>query len=353
MLLSKTLIEEILNKNNISFDEMKEIAKYAINEEKKKDNLEVPITFLSIGEYYKSDIFKKRIKLQKIDKKVKALTTPFNCNGLHAYSEIFVFTNKIDRIFYLNKDNQLINLLKTSFHEYSHHHQLKNNNDYGTDTKFYLDIEDFIDFNSSNFYNKYYDVLLSEIIADFSGLIKTRNFLKQFPKYYEKHKSKIDKDISFYKICLEYYSFSFFLNKLHEIVLTGNFDFEYKIESFYKSNTSEFKSIIEIIKKHSLSISYKILTSEAYIKNLNLPSLELWEISFIKKLLENSLIEEKNKIQNIKTYLQKNNYIFDKIRLLYKLRIILNENANRIVFLEDTLTKLNELIENKNVKHTK
>ena len=180
--------------------------------------------------------------------------------------------------------------------------------------------------------------------------------MEKFPKYYDNNKEYIDNNIKFYELCLTSYSFDFIFTYFHKLVLSNKEKYTNwgTLKYFYKFNSNEFKSIIEIIKEHKFTFIYfKILTTEAFINQLDFYSLTESEFAIMKIAVMTVLEEEKEKIGYIKKYLKEDNHIYLKIKLLYKLKPILVKYPSRIKLLENTLDKLNELIDNKNIKHTK
>lgn len=320
------------------------IVKNIINEEAKKENIKVNPHAVTITEYYKSDHFKKELKLQKGINKFKCFMKFFLLTGFNKDDEIYIFLKLIR----LNPIG-LIKLLQTSFHELEHSRQIQYKYaraDYSQNiNKIFIPFETTvinilevqIAYHDYNFYEKYHDYFLQEIDANLYGYLKLKEYLEinkqhnDIKKGIDKHLLEyIDSKINLYNKKYDNYNFDLMFAKYHQLHnINPNSDSPLD-DLIYENGTSNFKRILDIIivgmyifDKKTL---YSIITSNSYLQELDFSKLTNDEITILIDALKSqkniniqpnylkkqSSINKKNLLKNLEEWQKKG--LFKKVK---------------------------------------
>lgn len=319
---------------------MKELVNLATTKILKQDQLFIKkITPLTYIEYYKSDIFKKLIKLEKGTQKIYTLIEPllfsegFNCND-----NIIIFLDVFHKPIALNQEYQLIDLLVCSLHEVGHSHQEQKKDQYTLFEQFCFDLEYFILENNPNHYNIYSAEYLQETLADIYGITKTELFLNNYPHLYEQNKEyilKLKKDYNLQKVTYDFY---FIFEEFHKLNKNHNkLNVAIKQTDFlYIKNTNTFKPISEIInnwlEKWGKTSLYYILSSKEFINQLNFKNLTKEELKYLEEAIKHIYQIELEKKDYLDKILKTN-----KDNPILKKQTKLNNQVNRLKYLINIL----------------
>ncbi len=283
--------------------EMKKIAYEIISQELKdySNNEDVYIFPVTTLEYYTQFIarFIKVCNTKKIHYSINALIQlierPFKTSGCH----IEMRTNKnliISIIIFINNLKKInpffINFLATCYHELRHSIQLTFD-DYCYPNFLRL-IEDLlIAYNFTN-YNNNHDNYSTEIGANLYAIIKTEEFLKnKYPDIYELEAQNIKNCENDYKQDYILFDAVNQMNKALEVVNKENLKINDKIPIFniFVRDDNSFKSIEDMIKnpefqKLDKRIIYTILSSNSFLKNIDIQQLSLDELTTLDEALQ-------------------------------------------------------------------
>lgn len=277
--------------NNLTISQIKAIYKEIIDEERKKNNTDTKKTLLTIAEYYKSDIFKKKLKLTQPRQSLRAILSPLINSGISYENEILVFINekKINCTKY-----SLATLIFTTYHELRHDYQYKDvfpKNHLvaflmGLEAMYRTSIEGEINYRAEH--NQY----LVEIDANLQGIYNTEKYLQKYPELYKKNKNYIEDRKRKYKTDKNNYNpyktFENF-NSLMQKKSKEIFECMPILHNFYNKNGT-FKSFSEILSnKNNLEheIIDFIITSNAFLKQVDYERLtELEKFKLVKILNE-------------------------------------------------------------------
>lgn len=357
------------SRNNLKLKEIKEKCKKLIEEEAKKQDVELNIEPITIVEYYDSDVFKEKTTIEKTMTKLVLA----NVGGLFdtETQKIIIFTDRMGKGQKVESPNKLAASIFASYHEFKH--QLQYLDKETTETEqFIIALENVI---KTFFYKEYrinHDKYYMEIDANLYALNKTNEYFSQYePELYptakeyltekwEKSTLKHLANYNFQKTFTKFYLVYLFKGiNLNSLNIPGVEIFINKDNHFRNP-----KDILERFKQSNLddNIFTSILSSNIYIRDLNIKTLTQED----KDILSNVLIKELEKINNTvinnnknnenkkeKTinYLKSTKNIFKKIAYLYKqspdiIEIIRNKTQNK--FLKSKTKKLQKI--NKQIK---
>ena len=303
-----------MESNNIlSNNDMRDIVYEICDEVCKKERLKMDVYPVTVVEYYKSDLFKKKIKLTKGFDKYKVLVKPFNCLGSFYEStrEIVIFMNNFKKIVNVDDNYGRISFVKTIYHELRHAIQFKMFNNRKIDIKtnvakfrFLLDYCKRIDAKD---YEMYHDEYSQEIDADLYAMSKTKEYYyrnnkdifnsnKNYFRVYDFYnKSRILK----YDIQLSIGQLNRLLKKKENLFLLENYSI---LRFFYNVETGEYKNLSDIMNDSILnSFDYYIianmLSSEEFLKKIDFSKLPLVEFDYLIgciKYVYNDYLNRKN-----------------------------------------------------------
>lgn len=359
--------------NNLKIKEIKEKCKKVIEEEAKKQEVELNIEPLTIVEYYDSDAFKEKTTIEKTMTKF----TLINVGGLfdNETQKIIIFTDRMGKSEKIESPNKLAAALFASYHEFKH--QLQYLEKEMTETeKFIISLEGVI---KTFFYKEYrinHDKYYMEIDANLYGINKTKKYFYQFePDLYSEAKEYLtEKWEKTTRKHLENYNFQKTITKFYLLYLFKGINLNSLnipgLEIFINKDNHfrNPKDILDRFQKSNLdeTVFNDILSSNIYLKDIKIKDLTKED----KDILSNVLIKELDKINNLiknnnqnydkqieKTInslkLAKN--IFDKFAYLYVfspdiIETIINKNQNNFLKIKTKkLQKLNRKIKTDSV----
>ena len=300
-----------IKRNGLTKKEIKELVTKEVEalniEEQMKEKVIIYPVF--VKEYYKSDYFNKNFKLATLKQKLFLITMPFNSYGANiSYNDTYIFlikhniTNIIDKIS-LKGPHQLVDLLRTVYHEFGHKYQEQKRNKYSSfDYLCITGIENFIKQENKNFYLKYHNYFLKEIDADLFSITKIEEYLKknniynEEKQYVEELRKKIIKQKENYDFDLIWEEFYSLCKKNKSLIQTQPL-----IDIFFQPKTFQYKNITEICQNKRINLIdietlYRIITSESYLNQLDLKKLLPEEINILKGAIKEILgITKKDK----------------------------------------------------------
>lgn len=293
-----------LNNDRLSLRQMRELVRDIIDEESKKDGVDVDVYPITVLEYYGSDIFKEEYKLCKNLKEKKAMIiSDFKSDGFQKNNIICVFLRKHNFLYkILNIKWDLSTLVFNIYHEYRHIYQRQKFN--CSSYRYFCLFLDTINMQlSPDKYEDYHNDFFQEVDADVFGIFKAQECLKQSPDLYNKYKKYIDRRIE--QAEFEYVNydvqdfFEVFNNNIqrnsefYQCIYNRDDCF---IKYFYNGDGS-FKSMGEIFncyKEVDSQILYTILSSKCFIDSIDYSKLDVDEANLILEALQYSYgVEEK------------------------------------------------------------
>lgn len=337
------ILNEKLNTKN-----MRTLAKYLIEKEKKIDNIQVNINPITIIEWYKTDIFQNRLKLQSWSNKFNAIITPFDGTlgeNYESSKKIYLFLNNFTILKLLSPKHILIEFILTTYHELAHSYQKQHLKKYTNLEIFSIAfLTNFIIEQSPTHYDIYHDQYFDEIDANFYAIKKTEEFLKNYPNIYLKHQQYIKQLRAKYEYKYLNYNFQLFFDKFHNIYKKNPEEFQSEhiiTQVFYKENSSEFKPINEIIANENFNFFSKeltnsILSSKSFLEQLNFATLEANEKDILISALTYAYQLESDKLTRNILFQNNTTTLFDKGYLSYEKLII----TQRIQYLETKIKYL-------------
>ena len=361
-------------KNNIEF--LKKIFKEIIEEESNEYDFEIHGSIFTIAEYYKSDLFKKRLKLSKSINIISELTVPIKFGGFYDIKNknMVVIIKKLYEKLEIISPDSIARFIKIYYHEIRHKIQTEKNINLTKYQDFFMNIEKIILSYDNLFYRINHDYFLLEIDAENHALIKTEKYLKEKLNLYEQNKKYLDNlnktaklNESLYNQTRIFEKFNFIfqgkikkyskkyhnpLQKTEEEMHLDN-NLINVLELFYNQDGS-FKSIEDIINNTTnfdKEIIYTILSSKSFLKSINPNELKEEEIKYLIEALENRNQEEIKRLEIIKKIPKEETSpleykIYDEKRALKKIKeitslrsILMNMQLNKKRTTEDSLYK--------------
>lgn len=321
--------------------QLKKESKAILEEESKKLGAKIDINPLTLVEYYKSDIFKQKTTLQKIQRGYSLI----NAGGFYdsETSEIVIFVDRMGYSEKVNSINKLAAVIQATYHEYKH--QLQHMGKTLTKgQKFIIEIERCLISLDNSHYKKHHNEYFMEIDADIYGTKRTYEYMaKQHPDEINETKIYLDKRLS---------------DALHNRI---NYDSQKMFDKFYKrckqknyqintlnvpnififiDNNNEFYPLKRIMKAYQMGAIIDELTlltvlgSKSYLKNLNYQSLTIEEKQFMLNIINKILENEVKRIdKNIRYYEGR------KVKTKQYLKIITNI-TDKIKFLNHEISNL-------------
>ena len=273
---------------NEQIEDIKKIINGIVNEEK-VSGFDYDVAPLTIIEYYKNPILKKKMTINRAFEPLKA-------KGFYDIKErdICIFINGTNKV---NFPKKLASIIKTTYHEIRHFQQY--NEEMNDD---YFSYEDFIKLyeiflitqTSKSDYKARHDEYFLEIDANVYGISKTKEYLEKHNLLTEENRIFIEEKSKEYQLDYDKYDIQLTLKKFHEICQNKhikNIDFWF-FDIFYTNDLKKFKSINEImsnpdIEKIDKRIIRDILSSEHFIKSVDFSTISEQE----KNILMNALNE--------------------------------------------------------------
>lgn len=272
----------------------------------KKDNLDIKVYPYYFLGYYKSELFKKKMRLLGMNYKINELLIPWTNSAFVNDEEIHIFlshcfTKKNIR----NHELFIAELTHMIAHELGHVYQEQHEEKYSYAERLIFKLENFLIDSSLEFnkhYQEYHDNYLLEIDADLYGSIRAEKILKKLnmPKEVESlGKEKIASEIRKYN-----YDFEILLEEIINIlrndpeVVEANYSELLPIPLLYLKDDMKFETIENImyineeINNDITEVSKMIISSEIYLKELDIHSLSTEECNYLQKVLEEKKEEE-------------------------------------------------------------
>ena len=323
-----------------------------IDEESKKENLDVnvfPVTFI---QYFKDCIFKSNFSLQ--EKKELAFSC-INASGMNYKDNIMIFLN--GRI--IRKEHSLFEILTTVYHELRHSMQTRMS-EYGYEC-FLYSIEDYLRLGTCGTidYRNNHDVYSYEIGANLYGVGRAKEFLQtRYPEIYAKEEDYI-------RLCEKKCLFSYYMydaSTVFDIAVPiiraqmkkGNSN---SIIKFFNEDGS-FKSVECLLDDPWFCdlddrIVSAVVSSMHFLSELNFEELSSYELEFISEMLDyaNNIYDNQNNFLDKKFNdgeLNEKTYKFIKSSLLKKIEIL----NNYIKKVELYINKINNVSDEEKISST-
>ena len=270
--------------------QLKEIITEIANEEKKKVSVDYDIEILTVIEYYKSLIFKKKLSLHKI-------YMPIWANGFHNLDQknigILIHSNTK-----LSFPEKLVEIIKTTFHEMRHAYQYncdESSDEYQSYLDFVIKFEEVTRaFETSDYKNKH-DQYFFEIDANVYGVNKAFEYLEEKNLLTEENRKFLELMKIKYEFDLVNFDIQKLLKKFHEICRTKEVSStHWFMQIFYTENLRQFKSISEILSNPDINridkkILRDILSSEHFIASIDFSVLTEEEINVVLNALNETI----------------------------------------------------------------
>ena len=235
---------------------------------------------------------------------------------------------------------------------------------------FYYLLDDMAISLYNNYYNKNYYTIYEEIIATKYGYKKAIEKFKKNDKIYKKVVDQINRDKMFNIIYENSYDMQKTVNNIHyllkiksdeENILNSKFSENY-FSMLYNPVDITYKSLNELFQepdwnKLSLEIRYLIVSSEAYLSELDYFYITKEELDFLINALIYSYELEKKKYRNNKRYCLSVN----KLKIENKRKEMLEEqleenffcNIDKVSKIKSQLEKIKTITPKKMLKKTK
>lgn len=353
----------------MKYEKSKKISKKIIEKESKKDSISVkviPTTKLqNTKQTLKEELLNNKNNIQNLKKVITEIKDTNNknkgiCNYENNYIKIILDEIKKESF---NKYAYLWELLTTTYHEYFHILMWYKITKAPNLLNFTLIIEE-LSTNLTNLYQTNNTSYYQEIAANIYGVKKGKEYLKHYPKIYDKLIGYIENDRLFYEIDLVNYDIEQFLNYLTPIIKNypdKKFLFQdkypYTIIKVLYNNLGIFKPLNTLFKEESWilldkEIQYTIASSKTYLQSQNLNKLSKEELLFILDSLKYSYKKEINRYkQNKELSIQIedfNKYVLPTLSYHYELTSKFNKkyqrNINKLKYLKKQIIQLNYLI---------
>lgn len=341
--------------------EIKEKCKKLIEEEAKKQDVELNIEPITIVEFYDSDVFKEKTIIEKSMTKLALI----NVGGIFdtETQKIIIFTDQMGKGQKIDSPNKLAASIFASYHEFRH--QLQYLEKEITETElFIISLEDII---KTFFYKEYrlnHDKYYLEIDANLYALAKTKEyFQKQEPNQYETiNEYIIDKWEKPTKKHLANYNFQKTFNKFYlvsKIKMLNIKSLNIKGLDIFFDETNHFRTPHEILERFKQSnleenIFNSILSSHIYLRKLDIKSLTKEDKNILMNVLAKELEKNKKLITNnnqnnelnnkrTKEYLKSTKNIIEKFVYLCVISPDIIENKTKNSFLNSKIKKLQKV----------
>ena len=307
-----------------NYKKLKEIAYGVCDDICKKERIEANIYPVTFVDYYKSDVFKKNIKLKKYP--IDNVLRPIYCNGSYfgAEKSIVVFLNNFKSHYEINSNNVKASFLFVLFHEIRHAMQqqkittLDNNPRYDLG-KVKIELDNCRTYNGRD-YKSNHDWFFHEIDADKYGVDKAREYLIDNNSYIGKSKQYLELREFYYKYREIMYNMQLSIDRVYEQMkqdkrLVSIFFNECYLLHGYLNGDGTYKNLKEImnnciVNTFDQDIRYNIVASKSFLKQLDFSKLSSEEMNYVlesvnyvynerlKKEEESKLLEKQFKNRN-------------------------------------------------------
>lgn len=314
----------------LNIQDLKNIANEIIESELTQTNLKNNILPLTFAEYYNNYALKGKHNLIK---KVINCAVPLIAGGLNDLEgNIVIFVNHYNTI--EKVENKIFSIANACYHEIRHSFQ-KTFDSFSYEG-FLRDVD--ISLYTIPDYILEHDNYSIEIGANLYGVKKAKEYLRtKYPDLYNNYKEEIDKQEKKYQLDYMTYDASYNIDRLIQMIKSKNnkpknekklTDISPVLEIFLNEDAS-FKTFNEIIqndrfKNLDKKIIHCILSSESFLKQINMDQLSIEEMEIINESLQYTASLYKIQSDLIKQSLnEKNieyqNYLKSQKALIYKI----------------------------------
>lgn len=305
--------ESYMNKKekNIKLKEIKQNCISIIEEEAKRQGIELNIKPITIVEFYNSDFFKQQnpSKLQRIKTRYTLRKTGgiFDANT----DKIMVFIDRMGKIEKIDSPNKFIAILFAMYHELKH--QLQYGNRKNTELEqFIIGIERFVMALIPKDYAKNHNRYFFEIDANLYAYQKTLEYIKNNqPDKYDEIKQYLEaKWISQNKYYQINYNLQETFDKFYKFCKSNEYAMIFsgipQLDVFIDISNN-FKPLSKIITKSKTenideTILLAVLGSESYLNQLDISKLNEEETNFLLNIINKILDNEEKRIKEITKY---------------------------------------------------
>lgn len=286
-------------KKRYSLNEVKEIVKTEADKVIKENELKVDFMLFTKEEYFASDLY-----TELANKYSEEYARNLFNDGGHCYDKtIVVFINRNTGCDYYNDTNISLALWK-SFHEIRHIMQ--------KDIQYCNSIFEYILVVVGNnirkrdlkFYKKYYHDFFHEVDANVYGLNKTMDVLEKYPDIKSNSEKLLMKYKKIWDMIYQTYDYNIIFNKFYELVANNILEYDFLFDN--TSNPKKFhnpNNIYDKFKEDELESAYKVLTSDAYLNNLDYDSLTSDKVEIMIDAIEKTSEDWINKDELLKQFL--------------------------------------------------
>ena len=322
-----------LKLNGNHFDDLLRIMRKVIGDLKSQDsryaNVDVvPISYFS---YFRTDFFKRELKLCKGIHKFKKYLDTFMTSGIHIDSDqcIFIFMDNFKYITF----KQLPQFLFLLYHEMRHRYQGFDEVDYPMYDYLCMMVENSVKRNSL-FYDNYHDYFLSEFDASLFAARECIRFICENDfSLFKQIKGYLIRELSYCEFGYTHYNFDLIWNefvcqeyrgngldeKLHKVLnaifLDSSFQYRRIDDMFHHSS---FNNVY-------LKFFYSVLVSDSFLSCIQLDKLNSSEIDYLRKAIMDWINDYKKRKQYDLKY---SNSLYGK-RKRYVLSVMKDEDNKK------------------------
>lgn len=287
----------MFNEKKNRIKELKEVCKSLLVEEVERDGVVLNIFPMTVGEYYKSDIFRQKTILQKVGIG-KALKNGGGFLDIET-GNVFIFIDKLGKKENIYSVTKLAIVVFAVYHEYGHLLQISKET--SSLKRILIDIEMKKNRVMYDDYLKNHDRFFIECDADLYAVSKARDYFKEyFPEGYDEANEYLSNQEMISKFWLNNFDYQMFFDKFYEMCEQKKVkvsDFNNPILNVFYDEFNHFRSIGEIrnsIKEISVDkeILCGILGSCYFLKQLDYSNLLEEEKEFMVQVLDCIILDE-------------------------------------------------------------
>ena len=315
---------------------IKNIIELIVNEECKNRNLDrkkLSLISTTVVEYYKLKFMNRKFKLHHI-------TDPLYYDGYYnpnlGRPEIVVFIKGIPI-------RTIISIIFTTYHELEHYNQYSGSNLLNLES-FIIYMEQIIKSNNNNHYLLNHDQYMTEILANLSGVFKTKDFIDN--NIIEGIRGDIDRE--YLNVLSNIYNYDYFnynvfstFDKFMEIYRKNKIKnlLPFSLSVFFNYDGT-FKNIKEIVDNldicNDIFIAYIVIASDTFRKEVDLSNLDDREVEIV------NLANDYRKEKEIR--------IEENQKRFFKNNIKCKNRDNKKIYLNLKIDRLNRITKN-NIKN--
>lgn len=266
-----------IKSTNLSNEEIKKIVHSIVKDESLKYGVDINVEIISKHNFFKKNFTKTPFSLTKN-------VLAFYSKGLYFSSTennknyILVFFNENNFFFQQNKEHQLSELIRTTYHEIRHFLQhnipsIFNNFEafiFAYENSYILDI-------GEDDYNANHDYFYIEIDAQLYAIKNVLNYLKDYPNLYEKNSKYLLNLLKDFEIQKNNFNFNYIFKKICKDLKNrpGFYSYDSSLFlQFFWNKDGSFKTVDEIINSPFYTLIgdetvFSVFSSEAYLKNIH------------------------------------------------------------------------------------